>query len=132
MIRGNYFWQQDGIERDELQGRPGQLVDIWNVNVGASAVIERGMLLGASSPLGEWSLVNSTADTLKVFGIARDNFTADDEHTVTQVYSSGFFNRERIALGGDSTLTLEPFVNELRKQNIHLTSIQDKFGHAMD
>lgn len=132
MISGNYFWQTDGIQRDELQGRPGQLVDIWNVNVGASAIIERGMLLGASSPTAEWSLVDSTADTLQVFGIARDNFVADDEHTVTQVYSSGYFNREKIILGGDSSLTLEPFANELRKQNIHLTHLEDKFGHEFD
>ncbi len=132
MLSGNYFWQIDGIQRDELTGGGVQPVDIWNVNVGASAVIERGMLLGASSPLGEWSLVESTADTLKVFGIARDNFTADDEHTVTQIYASGTFNRERIKLGGDSTLTLDPFENELRKQNLHLTHLEEKFGHEFD
>ena len=125
---GNYFWTTSGITRDELQGRPGELVDIWNVNVGASAVIERGMLLGADIPTGEWSLVNSAADSVKVFGIARDNFVADDEHQVTQVYSGGFFNRERIKLGGDSTLTIDTFENELRKQNIRLTTILDKFG----
>ena len=128
MLSGNYFWQIDGIQRDELTGGGVQPVDIWNVNVGASAVIERGMLLGADSPLGEWSLVDSTADSLKTFGIARDNFTADDEHTVTQVYSSGTFNRERIILGGDSSLTLDTFENELRKQNIHLKHLEEKFG----
>lgn len=131
MIRGNYFWQQDGIQRDELHGGGDYIpTSIWNVNVGASAVIERGMLLGASSPTDEWSLVNSTTDTVKVLGIARDNFTADNDHTVTQVYASGKFNREKIILGGDSTLTLEPFEDTLRKSNIHVTSIMDKFGHV--
>lgn len=132
MVSGNYFWQTDGIQRDELTGGGVQPVDIWNVNVGASAVIERGMLLGADSPLGEWSQVTGTADTLKTFGIARDNFVADEEHRVTTVYSSGTFNREKIILGGDSSLTLDTFENELRRQNIHLTSIQDKFGHEFD
>lgn len=124
---GNYFWEIDGIQRDELQGRPGELVDVWNVNVGASAVIERGMLLGASSPTAEFTQVTSESDIDKVFVIARDNFQADEEHTVTVAYSRGFFNRERIKLGGASTLTLEPFENELRRQGILLTSILDKF-----
>lgn len=125
---GNYFWTTDGIKRDDLHGGGVIPIDIWNVNVGASAVIERGMLLGGDSLGGEWSQITSESDINKMFGIARDNFTADDEHTVTQVYSSGVFHREKIKLGGASTLTIEPFENELRKQNIHLRSIQEKFG----
>ena len=126
---GNYFWSISGIERDELQGRPGELVDIWNINVGASAVIERGMLLGASSPTGEFSLVDSTVGAAdKVFVVARDNFTAEGASAaVTQAYSRGFFNRERIKLGGGSAFSIAPLEGELRKQNILLTSIQDKF-----
>lgn len=125
---GNYFWSISGITRDELAGgADGIPQEIWNVNVGASAVIERGMLLGASTPTGEFSLVGSTADVNKIFTIARDDFIAGASGGVTQAYASGKFNRERIKLGGGSTLTLEPFENELRKQNIHVTSIQDKF-----
>ena len=125
-----YFWSISGIERDELAGGGDGIPEsIWNVNVGASAVIERGMLLCADSPTAEWSQVTSTVDAGKVFGIARDNYEAGgNSAAVTQVYASGKFNRERIKLGGDSTLTLEPFENELRKQNIHVTSIIDKFG----
>ena len=123
---GNYFWKTDGIERDELQGRPGELVDVWNVNVSASAVIERGMLLAGNTQTGTFAPV-TTADTNKIFVIGRDNFVADADHTVTQAYRSGFFNRERIKLGSDS-LAIDPFVNELRRQNIQLVSIQDKFN----
>lgn len=124
---GKYYFETDGISRDELQGRPGELVDVWNVNVGASAVIERGMLLCGETPTGEFKQVESESDADKIFVIARDDFEADAEHTVTQAYSRGFFNRERIKLGGASTLTLEPFEPELRRQNIFLTTLLEKF-----
>ena len=123
-----YFWTTDGIERDELAGGADYIPQsIWNVTVAADAVIKRGMLLCADSATGEWQQVNSAADATKVLGIARDNFTADDKHKVTQVYASGKFNREKIILGGDSSLTLEPFEDQLRKSNIHVTSILNRF-----
>lgn len=125
---GNYFWSISGINRDELQGGgDGIPTELWNINVGASAVIERGMLLGASSPTGIFSIVDSAADLNKVYTIASVDYIGGASGGVTQAYASGKFNRERIKLGGDSSLTLEPFENELRKQNIHVTSIQDKF-----
>lgn len=126
---GNYVWSISGITRDELTGGGVIPVDIWNVNVGASAVIERGQLLCADSPTAEWALVTSSLDADKVLGIARDNFIADDDHKVTTIYSSGTFNREKIKLGGGSELTIEPFVNQLRKSNIHLRHLQSKFGN---
>lgn len=122
-----YFWQTDGIERDELSGGPEAPLTVWNVNVGASAVIERGQLLCASSPTADFALVSSAGDASKVLGVAVADFTADADHTVTQIYSSGKFNRERIILGGDSSLTLDTFENELRRQNIHLTSIKELY-----
>lgn len=128
MSNGNYYWSISGITRDELTGGGVIPVDIWNVNVGASAIIERGQLLCADSPTSTWSLASSTLDADKVLGIARDNFVADEDHTVTQIYSSGTFNRERIKLGGDSTLTIEPFVDKLRKSNIHLRHLKEMFG----
>ena len=119
----------DGIQRDELSGgTDGSFQTIWNVNVGASAAIERGMLLAADKPTGEFKLVSDASDASKVLVVARDNFTADETHTVTQAYASGKFNRERIILGGTSALTIEPFEDQLRKSNIHLTSIKDIFG----
>ena len=124
-----YFATFDGIQRDELAGgTDGSFQTIWNVNVGASAVIERGMLLAADTPTAEFKLVSAVADASKVLVVARDNFTADETHTVTQAYASGKFNRERIKLGGTSALTIEPFEDQLRKSNIHLTSIKDIFG----
>lgn len=122
-----YFWETDGIDRDELSGGAEAPLTVWNVNVGASAVIERGQLLCADSPTDDFALVSSAGDASKVLGVAVSNFTADADHTVTQIYSSGKFNRERIILGGDSSLTLDTFENELRRQNIHLTSIKDLY-----
>lgn len=124
-----YFYSLSGVlKRDELQGGgDGIPVELWNINVGASAVIDRGMLLGASSPTGIFEPVASAEDASKVLTIAAVDYIGGTSAGVMQAYSSGKFNRERIKLGGSSTLTLEPFENELRKQNIHLTSIQDKF-----
>lgn len=119
-----YFWQTDGIERDELSGGPEVPLTVWNINVGASAVIERGQLLCANTPTDDFALVSSAGDASKVLGIAVCNFEADSDHTVTQIYSSGKFNRERIKLGGDSSLTLDTFENEMRRQDIWLTSIK--------
>lgn len=132
MIQGNYFWQHDGIARDELSGGgDGIPQETWNINVGASAVIQRGMLLGAATPTDEFAPVSGASDAAKVLVIARENFTADADHTVTQAFASGKFNREKIILGGDSALTLEPFEDALRKSNIHVTGIQDKFGKVI-
>ena len=124
-----YFGTFDGITRDELSGgTDGSFQTIWNVNVGASAAIKRGMLLAADTPTSEFKLVSQVSDASKVLVIARDDFTADDYHKVTQAYASGKFNRERIILGGTSALTIEPFEDQLRKSNIHVTSIKDIFG----
>ena len=122
-----YFFSTSGIKRDELSGGAEFPLSVWNVNVGASAVIERGQLLCADNPTAEFSLVTSDADAEKVLGIAACNFTADDEHTVTQLYNAGVFNGNRIKLGGDSSLTIDAFANELRKQNIHLTNIKELY-----
>lgn len=127
-----YFATFDGIQRDELAGgTDGSFQTIWNVNVGASAAIERGMLLAADKPTGEFKLVSDASDASKVLVVARDNFTADaDGHCVTQAYASGKFNREKIKLGGTSALTIDVFEDAMRKSNLHLTSIKDMFGHV--
>lgn len=124
-----YFATLPGIARDELSGGLEEPQEIWNINVGASAAIERGMLLAADSPTGEFKLVSDAADASKVLVVARDNFTADaDGHTVTQAYAGGVFNAERIKLGGTSALTIEPFVDALRKSNIRIRHLQEPFG----
>ena len=123
-----YFGTFDGIKRDELSGGLEEPQEIWNINVGASAAIKRGMLLGASAPTAVFDLVSSAADASKVLVVARDNFVADAEHQVTQAYAGGVFNAERIKLGGTSSLTIEPFVDALRKSNIRLHHLIEPFG----
>ena len=91
--------------------------------------IQRGMLLASDTPTGTYAPVSNASDASKVLVIARDNFTADADHTVTQAYASGAFHREKIILGGTSSLTIEPFEDQLRKSNIHLRSLKDMFGH---
>ena len=117
-----------GVTRDELLGGHEIPLELWNVNVGASAVIERGMLLGASSPTATFDLVNSSLDASKCLVIASSDFTANSiSGHVTTAYSSGLFNRDKIILGGTSALTLDLFVNEMRKQNLHVTDIKNLF-----
>ena len=124
-----YFATIDGIERDELSGgADGIPKSLWNVNVGASAVIKRGMLLAGETMTGKFALVSDASDASKVLAIAEKDFVADADHTVTQVYGSGKFNREHIILGGTSALTLDVFEDQMRKSNLHLTSIKDLFG----
>lgn len=119
-----YVETVDGVIRDELLGGHEVPLELWNINVGASAVIERGMLLGASSPTGEFVLVNSSVDAAKCLVIASEDFTADSiSGHVTQAFASGMFNREKIKLGGTSALTLEPFEQSMRMQNLHVTGI---------
>ena len=123
----SYVFTTDGVIRDELLAGDEQGYSIRNVNVGASAVIERGQLLGASAFTADFELVDDLSDVNNILGIAAADFVADDEHTVTQIYTRGIFHRERIKLGGASTFTIEPFEQELRKQNIHLRGLDEKF-----
>ena len=115
----------NGITRDELQAGHDIPVKLFNVNVGANAEIKRGDLLCATAMSGTFSLASSAADASKVLMIAANDYTADSVGGVTQAYTSGVFNRERIHIG--ASLTSDAFEPELRNQNIHLTSIQDKF-----
>jgi len=124
-----YFGTFDGIQRDELAAGGVIPESIWNANVGASPAIPPRMLLAADSPTAVFAPVSNASDASKVLVIARDNFVADDAHTVTQAYASGTFHREKIILGGTSSLTTEPFEDQLRKSNIHLRSLKDMFGH---
>lgn len=123
----SYFWKIDGISRDELSGGgDGIPQEIINVNVGASAAIERGMLMCGASYGGTFAQVSSSADASKILGIAVNDFDADADHTVTQIYTSGKYNLEKI--GCPSGVNIEDFIDPLRKSNIHVTSIKDVFG----
>lgn len=112
-------WTEDGL----LAG-PEFPVMTWQVDVEEDAEIKRGELLCGTSASAAFVPVTSAADAQKYLVIAAQDFTADADHTVAEVYVSGLFNREKIILGGAS-LELDPFVNEMRKQNLHVKSLKD-------
>lgn len=115
--------------RDELfGGDDGIPVSKRNITVGSDTTVERGMLLAAGTTFGTFA--EATSDTAKVFVIAAEDFTADSDHTVTQAYTSGKFNREKIKL--DENLDIDDYEETLRKVNIILTSIKDMYGHQDD
>lgn len=116
--------------RDELfGGDDGIPVSLRNIEVASSASIQRGMLLSSATTFGTFAPAADT-DKSKVYVVAAETFDADSDHTVTQAYVSGKFNREKIVLG--SSLDIDDFEETLRRANIHLTSIMDKFGHQDD
>ena len=117
----------EGVKRDELMGGSEIPVRLYNVNVGASAAIARGDLLCGTSMSGVFAPVGGASDASKILMIAAENYTADSLGGAVTAYSSGVFNREKISFGGSSTLKIEEFEPELRKQNIHLTSLKELF-----
>ena len=118
---GRFFGQHDGIKRDELCGGADAIpMSIRNIEVASDTTIQRGMLLGSPTTFGVFSQP-ADSDTSKVFVIAKEDFTANSDLKVTQAFSSGKFNREKIIL--DESLNIDDFENELRRQNIILTSI---------
>ena len=119
---GRFFGTRDGIKRDELMGGTGVNIFNRNIAVDSDATIARGMLLCSNKTFGTYKPVSSTADASKVLVVAAENFNADSDHTVTQSYVSGMFNREKIIL--DSSLNIDDFEEALRKVDIRLTSIK--------
>ena len=117
---GRFFGTRDGIKRDELCGGAEQLMSIRNIEVAADAEIKRGMLLNSATTFGVFAPADS--DTTKVLVVAEKDFTADSDHTVTQAYTSGKFNREKIILS--EGLNIDDYEESLRKVDIYLTSIK--------
>ncbi len=117
---GRFFGQHNGIKRDELCGGAEQLMSIRNIEVASDTTIQRGMLLSSATTFGVFAPADS--DTTKVFVIAEKDFTADSDHTVTQAYTSGKFNREKIILSDG--LNIDDYEEPLRKVDIYLTSIK--------
>ena len=113
-----YVNSVDGVTNDGLESF-GHAKEIWNVAVGASAAIKRGDLLCASDVDEVYAPVTSNADASKVLAIAYEDFIGSASATVTSAYTAGSFNRELINVGG---LSIVDFEQELRKQNIHLTT----------
>ena len=119
-----YVETVNGWEEDGLLAGTEYPVEIFNVNVGASATLERGDLICAGSFSGVFAPVSSASDASKILMIAADDFVADSLSTVTRAYAAGTFSREKITFGGAS-LTTEPFEQALRLQNIHLRGTQE-------
>lgn len=119
---GKFFGTRDGIKRDELCGGAEKLMSIRNIEVAQDAEIKRGMLLCSATTYGVFAPVTSTGDGSKVLVIAEKDFAADSDHTVTQAYTSGKFNREKIIL--KSGLNIDAFEEPLRKVEIMLASIK--------
>ena len=124
-----YFGTFKDIQpRDELfGGGDGIPVSKRNIEVGSDTTIQRGMLLGSAESFGTFSAASSDSAVLV---IAAEDFVADSDHTVTQAYTSGKFNREKIKLSAG--LNIDSFEEVLRREDIILTSIKDIFGHVDD
>lgn len=124
-----YFGTFPGVREDILEAAGDGIPKFLNnINVASDTTVQRGMLMAASAPTGTFSLAGA-GDTNKYFAIARDDFEADSSHTVCQAWVSGRFHREAvITAGGSDTTVLEALEPEMRRQNLHLTSIKQIFG----
>ena len=114
-----YIESAVGYEADELQGGVEYALETYVVNVESGASISRGDLLAGMSMSGVFSIAGAS-DASKVLMIAAEDFVADSLNTATVAYGSGKFNRDKITFGGTS-LSIDPFEGELRKQGIILT-----------
>lgn len=118
---GKYYEEFAGVARDELFGDVSQPVKIRNVTLSTGTAITRGTILAAATPDGTYAAATA-ADVNKNLVIAAADFTATSDGTVTQAYSSGVFNREKITPSDTGVFELE-----LRRQNIQLTSIKANY-----
>lgn len=117
----------DTVTHDDLQAAgDGVSVFTRNFEVASGTVVHRGDLMAAATPTGVYTLATA-ADTGKYFVIARENFTADNEHKITQGYYSGRFHKEKVKAANENALTALEL--ELRRQNILLVKLHDMFGH---
>ena len=119
---GRFYEKREGLINDELCGGPEQVQSIRNIETASDTMIQRGMLLCAATTYGVFGPVSSAGDASKVMVIAEKDFAADSDLHVTQAYTSGKFNREKIILA--EGLSIDDFEESLRKENIILTSIK--------
>ena len=113
VINGNHALEDGLLAGSEFP------VKVDNVSLTSGADVKRGQLLVGDG--GVYSLAGSEDDLGKSFAIAAQDFTADSINGgITQAYSAGYFNREKIILG--DSLSADTFAQRLRVQNIHLTS----------
>ena len=116
-----YYEEFDGFREDALLGDTSFPVELYNVNVGASASLSRGDLICGESMSSIFAPAGTANDAEKILMIAAEDFVADSLHAVTSAYSAGKFNREKINVANGD---LADFEASLREQNIHLTSLR--------
>ena len=118
----NYTGTFDGVQRDELFGGTSIPVSVRNINISSDTSITRGAILSSATETGNFALATDS-DTSKILAVAACDFTATSDNTVTQAYTSGVFNRERLTLADGSDIN--KLADTLRKDGIILTSIQN-------
>ena len=125
----DYFGTFEGVKYDDLQAAgDGISTFTRNIEVGSDTVVERGMLMAASTPTGVYSLAGAS-DTGKFFAIARENFEADSNCSITQAFTMGRFHAPKVmTTGGSDTSVLAALEPELRRQSLYLVGLQEFFG----
>lgn len=128
--RKHYGSLDSNIKRDDLQAMSEQVpVFVRNIEIPSGTTVHRGELMATTDPRGDYHLATAADATAGnvFFGIIINDFEADDDHTVTQIYISGIFHEEKIILADGAKIA--DFELELRRQNIWLRKILDRFGH---
>lgn len=104
---------ETGVTFDEIIGGHEITALVKNISITAGTAMARGSLLTATG-----SLV-ATGETA-AYILAADTTAAD---TVASVYTSGIFNREKLAVAAGDTV--DAHEAELRDVNISLTSLKN-------
>lgn len=94
-------------------------------NIKFEGEFKRGTLMAAENATATFRPATAT-DKDKFFVIAAYE-TADSD--VAVAYQSGVFNREKIVDGTENHSIVDGLENELRKQNIFLTSIRKNYDN---
>lgn len=130
MSKNEYYGHFTGVQYEDLEAAgDGVPKFLRNVEVAEDAEIKRGMLLAASTSTGTYSLAGA-GDSGKFFAVAREDFTADSDHTITQAWTMGRFHAPAvITAGGSDTSVLTSLEPELRRQNIHLVGLKEIYGN---
>ena len=119
-----YYGDFDTVTLDELQAASNIPVTTFNISVENNATIQRGDLLAAANFTDTFKLA-SAGDSSKVLAVARDNFVADSNHTVTAAYFSGTFHKNKIRTASSDSSVIDSLQNELRRQNLHFVKIKE-------
>lgn len=107
---------EETVKRDELLAGSEENVTIINVEVDSGTVLTRGTVL-AGTVGGKYAPITS-ADTSKDIVVV--TYDAESDASVVSAYSQGKFHREKLIHSVD----LNDFETEMRRQNIHLTTLK--------